>query len=250
MIALRKHYSGEGNTSRRIAVAERIRDTIHYKNECATSFSSFLDKMQKMFNIFEEEKEVICEQAKVQMLLKKVEHPQLQDAVGALRVRASMDGITFTECANHLSAQVSELSDNQSTRKISGATSDKTKEPKRIRGGGVGKENAPKRKGIYMPDGSVWTGYYSDWAQMSSDDKQVVLDTRKKNKGKLPKKGQQASKVGSKLQDIKSQMAELKRTIASISKSKSTDADGNESDTPDNAGDSFGGRQQKKQKKE
>ena len=72
MIARRKHYSGEGNTSRRIAVAERIRDTIHYKNERAMLFSSFLDKMQKMFNIFEEEKEVICEQAKVQMLLKKV----------------------------------------------------------------------------------------------------------------------------------------------------------------------------------
>ncbi|KAI2492054.1 hypothetical protein MHU86_22513 [Fragilaria crotonensis] len=187
MIALRKHYSGEGNTSRRIAAAERIRDTLHYKNERAMSFSSFLDKMQKMFNIFEEEKEVISEQAKVRMLLKKVEHPQLQDAVGALRVRASMDGLTFTECANHLSAQVSELSDHQSTRKISGAVSDRTKEPKRIRGGGASKQDsASKRKGIYMPDGSVWTGYYSDWAQMSSDDKQIVLDTRKKNKGKSP----------------------------------------------------------------
>ena len=35
MKALRDHYSGEGNTSRRIAVAERIRDTLHYKNERA-----------------------------------------------------------------------------------------------------------------------------------------------------------------------------------------------------------------------
>ena len=65
MDALRKHYSGEGKTSRRIAVAERIRDTLHYKNERAMSFSAFLDKMQKMFNIFEEEDEVISEQAKV-----------------------------------------------------------------------------------------------------------------------------------------------------------------------------------------
>ena len=32
MQALRNHYSGEGNTSRRIAVAERLRDTLHYKN--------------------------------------------------------------------------------------------------------------------------------------------------------------------------------------------------------------------------
>ena len=61
MDALRKHYSGEGNTSRRIAVAERIRDTLHYKNERALSFSAFLDKMQKMFNIFEEEDKIISE---------------------------------------------------------------------------------------------------------------------------------------------------------------------------------------------
>jgi hypothetical protein len=42
--ALRGHYSEEGNTSRRIAVAERYRDALlHYKNEKALSFSSFLD---------------------------------------------------------------------------------------------------------------------------------------------------------------------------------------------------------------
>ena len=86
MIALRNHYSGEGNISRRIAIAERTRDTLHYKSErAAMSFSSsFLDKLQKMavFNIFEEENDEITEPAKVRMLLKKVEHPQLQDAIG------------------------------------------------------------------------------------------------------------------------------------------------------------------------
>ena len=134
MQALRNHYSGEGNTSRRIAVAERLRDTLHYKNEKSLQFSMFLDKLQKMFNIFEEEKEEMTEQAKVRMLLKKVEHPQLQDAVGALRVRAQMDGITFTECANHLSAIVSELPD-QVSRKIA-AVESKVK-VRHIRGGGA-----------------------------------------------------------------------------------------------------------------
>ena len=186
MEALRRHYSGEGNTSRRIAAAERIRDTLHYKNERAMSFSTFLDKMQKMFNIFEEENEPISEQVKVRILLRKVEHPQLQDAVNALRVRASMSGSTFTECANHLSAQVSELPDSQSSRKISAAATNNSKDPKRIRGGGA--KDGGKRKGIYMPDGSVWTGYYSDWATMSNDDKQVVLETRNKNKGKHQRK--------------------------------------------------------------
>jgi hypothetical protein len=39
-----------------------------------------------MFNIFKTEGEPITEQAEVRMLLKKVEHTQLQTAVGKLRV--------------------------------------------------------------------------------------------------------------------------------------------------------------------
>ena len=255
MKALRDHYSGEGNTSRRIAVAERIRDTLHYKNERAMAFSSFLDKMQKMFNIFEEENEVISEQAKVRMLLKKVEHPQLQDAINALRVRATMQGITFTECANHLSAQVSELPDYQSSRKVSATGSDrgsgKGNDIKRIRGGGA---DVGKRKGIHMPDGNVWTGFYSDWNQLSKEDRQTVMDTRIKNEGKGGKRQKSDSGSGnkSKLRDIRAQVSELKRTLTSIQAKRGApddDAD-DESDAPDNAGDSFGGRQKKKQKNE
>ena len=184
MEALRNHYSGEGNTSRRIAVAERYRDTLHYKNEKALSFSTFLDKIQTMFNIFETEGEPVQEQAKVRMLLKKVEHPQLQTAVGTLRVRAQMDGVSFTECANHLSAIVSELPDYQLNRKVSATSGDIKVKTKRMRGGGAGASLASKRKGIHMPDGSIWTGYYSDWEKMSDADKQTVMETRKKNKAK------------------------------------------------------------------
>ena len=248
MKALRKHYSGEGNTSRRIAVAERIRDSLHYKNERAMQFSAFLEKLQKMFNIFEEEDEQMTEQAKVCMLLRKVEHPQLQDAVGALRIRASIDGVTFTECANHLSAQVSELPDHQSSRKLSATGSDRSKssDTKRIRGGGPGNG---KRKGIHMPDGSVWTGFYDDWDQLSKDDRQIVMDTRVKNKNKSGKK--ESASYSKKFKNIKSKVAELKRTLAALQSNKSGDDDASEDgETPDNAGDSFGGRQKNKQKKE
>jgi len=249
MEALRGHYSGEGNTSRRIAVAERYRDTLHYKNEKALSFSVFLDKIQTMFNIFETEGEPVQEQAKVRMLLKKVEHPQLQTAVGTLRVRAQMDKekVTFTECANHLSALVSELPDYQLNRKVSATDTSKVK-AKRIRGGGAGASIASKRKGIHMPDGSVWTGYYSDWEKMSDADKQTVMDTRKKNKAKgfTPTKR--------KVSDVKAQLAELKKYIAAIKLSNSSKDDEtsatDESSIPDNAGDSFGGRNKKKPRKD
>jgi hypothetical protein len=139
-------------------------NTLHHKNKRrAMSFSIFLDKMQKMFNIFEKENEPISEQAKICMLHRKVEHPQLQDAVNALHVCASMSGCTFTECADHLSVQVSELPDNQSSRKISGSATNRSKDPKRIRGGGAkGPKVNAQRMGIYMPDGNVYTGYYSE----------------------------------------------------------------------------------------
>lgn len=96
MIALQNDYSGKGNTSRRIAIAERTQDTLHYKSKRALPFSSFLDKRQKMFNIFDKQDESIPDSAKVCLLLKKVE-PQ---SAGTLRVQSAIDGITFTVCVN------------------------------------------------------------------------------------------------------------------------------------------------------
>ena len=79
------HYSGEGNASRRVATAERMREGLHYKNKRSLAFSIFLDRMQKMFNIYEEEGEEFTENAKLRELFKRVQHPQLQDTVKALK---------------------------------------------------------------------------------------------------------------------------------------------------------------------
>ncbi|KAI2491295.1 hypothetical protein MHU86_23277 [Fragilaria crotonensis] len=250
MKALRSHYSGEGNTTRRIADAERARDSLHYKNEKSMPFSTFLDNLQRMFNTFKTEGEEITEPAKVRILLKKVEHPQLQNAVSALRIRAQMDDLSFTDCANHLSSVVSELPDYQSNRKISGTDSNKRTKVKHIRGGGGGgkggESSASKRKGIYMPDGSVWTGYYSDWDTMPEKEKNTVMETRKKNKekGGTPHK--------KKAPNLKSQIADLKRSIAALKKTSDdeTEDSSDAPDAPNNAGDAFGGRNKKKQKKE
>lgn len=78
-----------------------------------------------MFNTFKKEGEEITEPAKVRMLLEKVEHPQLQNAVSTSRIRAQMDDPSFTDCANHLSSVVSELPDYQSNRKISATDTNK-----------------------------------------------------------------------------------------------------------------------------
>ena len=46
MTALRAHYQGEGNTTIRIAEAERLYDSLHYRNERDLPFASYLLKMQ------------------------------------------------------------------------------------------------------------------------------------------------------------------------------------------------------------
>ena len=113
MEALCNHYGGKGNASRRIATAEMLHDSLHYKSERSLPFSMFLDRMQKTFNIFKEEGEQLTENAKIWELFKHVQHTQLQDTVKALHVRFDLDGITYTEAVNHLTTAVSELPEFQ-----------------------------------------------------------------------------------------------------------------------------------------
>ena len=221
MLALREHYGGEGNASRQIATAEWMRDGLHYKNERSLAFSIFLDRMQKMFNIYEEEGEEFTENAKLHELFKRVQHPQLQDTVKALKVRFDMEGITFTQAANHLIAAVSELPEYHLTLKVSASSSGTP----RIRGGGGNNHNSNiKKKGgmqapnkcILMSDGSVFTGYYPNWSELSKEDKQCVLDSRsKKKKGGIGNK-RQISDVTS----IAEQLQVIKRTISELVSSK------------------------------
>jgi hypothetical protein len=142
-----------------------------------------------------------------------LQHPQLQVAVDAVRVRAAIDGLTFAVCANHLSAQAFEIHDPQTPRKVSGAGSSnkvqKRNETKRIRGGGA--IAGGKRDGIYMPDGSG-TGLYAEWDQLSKEDRQILIDTRASNMAK-GNGGRKVSDVecgsSKKFKDIKTQAAAL-----------------------------------------
>ena len=142
MLTLREHYSGEGNASRQIATTERIRDGLHYKNKRSLAFSIFLDRMQKMFNIYEKEGEEFTENAKLHELFKRVQHPQLLDTVKALKVRFDMKGITYTQVENLLTAVVSELPEYHLTRKVSVSSSGTP----RIRGSGGSNHNSNIKK--------------------------------------------------------------------------------------------------------
>ena len=74
-----------------------------------------------MFNIYEEEQEEFSENAKIRELFKRVQHPQLQDTVEALKVRFNMEGLTYTQAANHLTVAVSELPEFHTTHQVAAA---------------------------------------------------------------------------------------------------------------------------------
>ena len=121
MMALRRHYAGEGNSTRRIADAKKIQNTLHYKTERALPFNKFLVhcKRWSMFTIFEEENEPLTERAKVDELLTKVQNSGLVAAVAQLRYQLNTtSGISSTVAANHLSSEISQTPDYQLSRKI------------------------------------------------------------------------------------------------------------------------------------
>ena len=241
MVALRNHYSGERNASRRIATAEKLREALHYKSEWSLPFNTFLDRMQKMFNIFKEEGEPIPDNAQIRELFKWVQHPQLQDTVKALRVRFDLDGITYTEAANHLTAAVSELPEYQLARHTSSV--------RRVRGGGNRggsgdkgkKKHQFKRDSIYEPDGSIFTGYCSNWRTLPQEDRDKVLAERVRKKN-----GDKKRKL-SEIQTLSSDIESMKRTVAQMISARQENRDDGDDDdaTRHDAGNCFGGRKGK-----
>ena len=237
MEALRNHYGGEGNASRHIAIAEKLRETLLYKSERSMPFSTFLDHMQKMFNIFQEEGEELTENAKVCELLKHVQNNQLQDTVKALGVRFDIDGISYTESANHLTSAVSELPEYLLARRVSSV--------KRIRRGGSEKgKNKFKRDSIYADDGTIFTGYYSNWKSLSEEDRNKVIAEWKKKNTNGGVKNNNKRKLAE-IQALTDDIAMMKCTVSQLAATK-RNQDEQDDDAPRNdKGNQFGGRKAK-----
>ena len=125
MIALRTHFAGKGNASRTLADADRLKETLHYKNERAMTFEMFLTNLQKMFNIYDKEDEEVPEDQQVRILFNKIKSKDLESAVNALKAQATTGtNITYTMATNHLSAAVSQIPEYLSRqRNISGVRS-------------------------------------------------------------------------------------------------------------------------------
>ena len=75
MSALRAHYQGEANTTRRIAKDERLHDPLYYRNDRGLPFTPFLSKMQHMFTLFKDNKDVYSNAMKLRFLYDTIKHP-------------------------------------------------------------------------------------------------------------------------------------------------------------------------------
>ena len=246
MKALRNHFAGEGNASRNKAEADRLKESLHYKNERAMTFEIFLTQCQKMYNIYEKEEEGMSEDAKIRFLFKRIQHPALQPAIEALKVKQSTnEDLTYSQVANHMATAVSELPEFLSKhRTVSSANTTTTP--------------ATGDSSIYNSDGSIITGHIPNWRNLSPADRQKVFAERKrngvmKNKGGDDKaksaRGQKASE-SNRFKQLSNTNKRMKRQIKAFKRS-STDGDNDkqDSDSDTDAGDQFGGKASKKKHK-
>jgi hypothetical protein len=245
MKALRAHFAGEGNASRNMAEADRLKEHLHYKSERAMSFETFLTQCQKMYNIYEKEGEEMAEDAKVRFLFKRIQNPDLKGSIEALKARlATGDNVTYTQAANHISTAVSELPEFLSkNRNISGTTSTSSKD-----------EN--KSSGIYNADGTIITGHIPSWRTLTPADRNKVFAERERlgiSKRKNPKdKGAHNEKAANanRMKQITEQNKKYKRQINALKRYKTNEkANSGSDDDNTDAGDQFGGKHSKKKSK-
>ena len=239
MAALRNHFSGEGNATRSLAEAERLKSTLHYKNERAMAFETYLTQCQKMHNIFEKENEPMTEEAKIRFMFKTVGHADLQPAIEALKVQQTAGAaLTYTTCANHISTAVSELPEFLAKNRSISA---------------VGRRDGGSTPSIYTADGTINTGHIENWKAVSSEDKKKVYKERKRlgikfnGVKKDPKSTSSNSANANTLTQLRKQVKKQRREIKSLK--RGSDDNDDDSDAASDAGDQFGGKSSKKKKK-
>ena len=242
MQALRNHYNDEGNATRNLAEATRLRDSLHYKHERSMAFEVFLTKIEKMRYIYDKEGEPWTDAALLRFLFEKVQHPGLRVVIESLKAQQTTGTqVSYTMAANHLSTAVSELPEYIAKNRTIGAVRKGD-----AQGGG---------EGIYHADGSIRTGYITNWNSLSKEDKNKVFAEKKRLKakrlGKDSDKSQETLNPSdtNQLKQLIEQNKKHKRQIKALKRSNPSDTVTYDSDKDQDAGDLFGGKASKKSKK-
>jgi hypothetical protein len=244
MAALRSHYRGAGNKSRRIQVAKKQHATLHYKNERALKFTTFISQAKEMFNIFDECKEPYAEAAKLRFLWENIQCPQLFGQMDAMKVQLGQDETCweFVSACDHLASHIP--TDGGPKVKFTASAI------------GSGTGGAPKSN--IMRDGKVNTGSYTKdewWDVLTKDERNQVMAARAKSGGFQSKKPDKKKSDGNsrKIKALEKTVKKQTKRISSMQHAATPDEATSDSDSSstgeDNAGSAFGGRAEKQRAK-
>jgi len=209
-------------------------------------FEKFLTNLQSMFTGFADNEEVLTDGQKIRLLFEKVQSPSLTQVKSSLQISYDLDqtgDVTFDFIANSMAAEAASVPDMASNRQVSEIDTS----------GRSGGSSAPT-SGVRMPDGSIFTGFYKNFSQLSKADLKTVFDERERlgikkghNKNSPKKRNVSSAKKDKSIKTMTREIASLKVKFKELIKKESDGED--EEETQDNAGDQFGGRKQKKAKK-
>lgn len=239
----RKNGRTDYLTLKEPVTAKQIKQNLHYRNERAMKFSSFMTKFRHMHRIYQDEGRPMSADEKIEDLLKKIKAPFVIHQKANLESLHNMGTLTFNQAANifasvvasspaaKLSSNISEVNSNDSG---DGQPSVKLRRP---RGGGIDVDYS-------YPEGQ--------YKKLSHSDKNSLRLARKKagkwggsRRGQRRKCGDRGTLKVSEVMHI------VKETFEAQASGGSTVADNADNDSEaktDNAGTLFGGRHEKKQK--
>ena len=248
MKALRDHFSGEGNATCCIERAEQLKTSLHYKNEGSLKFEVFLTRCQEMFGLYDDHEEAMTHDAQIRFLFFKINNSALEPSIAALKVdlmQKPKGSMTYTTVANHLASAVSALPENKAKgRAISGVKSDSSR--------------------IHDSEGKIKTGSYSDWQDLTPDEKRMVGQERSRLGLRGPRRGRGSGRGGGRggqggrghgapysrqNSDLKSQNQKYRRQIKALKRKtgEADDDDDKSEEKPENdAGNHFGGKTSKR----
>ena len=198
-----------------------------------------------MFNLFEEDGEPLTEGAKFRFPMDKVNYQELHTFIEALRARGSLEAgraTTFTEAANVLAASVSSLPETVAKSRISGLSQ---------------LDTGASNDDIIYWQGNIFTGYYKFFNKPSKEDQGKILAERERlniKKGSSEKKNHRnASALETK--EVASMRKRLKKANSKIYALERAQKDNSEANSDNetashNPGTSFGGRNEKRNKKQ
>jgi hypothetical protein len=236
MLALRNHFKGHGNKAKLKAEAVALKNTLHYKNEKALTFDTYLQRVQKMIHLFEQAEEPMTTSSQLDFMLDNILDESLSSTVSAVKSAIAVKPTSFnlTSAYNHISAEVKKIN-VPAKRGISGTS---TTEGSRDVTNKVKTDTLPPEQ----------------WHALSFKEKRAIEEARRakdggRGRGNNRKNNNNGRKDYKRLErqvkSLKKQRNKDKRKISSLTKEKGDDDGSNSSDSDESsaAGTKFGGRE-------